>query len=107
MTEPSASEYVCFLEPGRPEMPTDPTEREQRLIGEHFAYLQDLTERGVGVLAGRTTDAPFVGLFVFRAESDEAAEALVGVDPGVAAGVFVARVRPFRVALLAGGLPPG
>jgi uncharacterized protein YciI len=102
------TEWVCFLEPSRAGMPSGPTAEEAAAVGEHFAYYQRLLGEGVLVLAGRTQEPPFVGLFVFRAKDRPAAEAIVAADPGVARGVFRARVQPYTVALLgtAGATPP-
>ena len=43
---------------------TGPTDAEQAVVAEHFAYLQDLTAQGVIILVGRTltTDENTMGL---------------------------------------------
>ncbi len=97
------NEYLYRIQPTRHAMLTDgPTPAEAELIGQHFAYLEGLTQQGVVVLAGRTltTDKSTFGIVIFRAASDKAARAVMAADPAVAGGVMRARLFPFRVALL-------
>ncbi len=97
------SQYLYRIQPTRPAMLTEgATDQEERLIGEHFAYLKNLTEIGVVQLAGRTTndDASTFGIVVFVSQSDEAARIIMEQDPAVAAGVFSAQIYPFSVALV-------
>jgi uncharacterized protein YciI len=96
-------QYLYRIQPTRPAMLTEgPTPDEQRIAGEHFRYLQGLTERGVVVLAGRTlnTDESSFGIVIFNADSDEAANAVAERDPAVRQGVMRAEVFPYRVALI-------
>ena len=43
---------LIFLRAVREEMPFEPTEEEERIAGEHFAYLQQLRAAGKLLLAG-------------------------------------------------------
>jgi len=95
-------QFICFLEPAREGMPEAPTPEEAAGVQAHFAYYSDLCDRNVLVLAGRTLEAPFIGVFIFEANSREHAERIVAEDPGVAGGTFTARVQPYRVALSRG-----
>ncbi len=95
--------YAYRIQPVRSDMlATGLDEREQAVVGEHFAYLQEALAQGVLLLAGRTltTDEKSFGIAVFRAESPEAAQAFTGNDPAVRKGVMRAEVFPFRIALL-------
>ena len=80
---------------------TGPTEREQAVVAEHLAYLQDLTAKGVIILVGRTltTDENTMGLAIFRAESEEAARQVMNGDPAVKKGVMTATLYPFKIVL--------
>ena len=80
---------------------TGPTDAEQAVVAEHFAYLQDLTAKGVIILVGRTltTDENTMGLAVFRAESEDAARQIMQGDPAVKRGVMTATLYPFKVVL--------
>ena len=95
-------EFIIFLEPARGGMVDDPTPEEAALVQRHFEYLKKLTDEGVVIVAGRTTEAPHVGVVVLRAGDRANAEAIVRGDPAIDAGVFRARVSGFRVALAAG-----
>ncbi|MBK7584595.1 MAG: redoxin domain-containing protein [Myxococcales bacterium] len=99
MTSPATPTFVYFIEPRRPEMVSTPTADEEAMIEKHFQYLKGLTERGVLILAGPSTDPPHTGIVVFRAADRPAAEAILGADPAVQAGVFSARLSAFRVSL--------
>ena len=74
---------------------------EQAVVAEHFAYLQDLTAKGIIILVGRTltTDENAMGLAVFRAESEDEALRIMNGDPAVAKGVMTATLYPFKVVL--------
>lgn len=74
---------------------------EEKIIGEHFNYLKDLTAQGVVYLAGRVEDASF-GIVVFEAESPEKAEEVMLNDPAVKAGLFRTELYPYRLALFKG-----
>ncbi len=95
-------EYLYRIEPTRRTMLTEGlTAKEERIVGEHFAYLQELTAQGVLILAGRTltTDERGLGIVIFRAPSADAARAIMEGDPAVRQGVMRAELFPFRVAL--------
>lgn len=98
------ADFLYKLHPSRPEMLTaGPTEAEQEATMDHFSYLKRAVDRGDVLLAGRTNtrDESTFGIVVFKAESDEAAQAFVDEDPAVKAGVMTAKLFPFRLAMLA------
>jgi hypothetical protein len=95
--------FIYKIQPVRPEMITEGrTPDEERIVGEHFDYLERLTKQGVVHLAGRTltNDNAGFGIIIFNAESDEAARRLVHEDPAVVQRVMRAELYPFRVALV-------
>jgi uncharacterized protein YciI len=99
-------EYLYLLRPTRLAMLTEgPTEQEQTLVGQHFNYLKELTERGVVVLMGRTqnNDETTFGIVIFRAPSDEAAREIMNNDPAVRNNIMTATLYPYRIALMAKG----
>jgi uncharacterized protein YciI len=77
------------------------TAHEPATVVEHFAYLQDLTGKGVVIFVGRTltSDENTMGLAVFRAESEDAARRIMDGDPVVKKGVMTATLDPFKVIL--------
>jgi len=102
MTLNESLEFLYRLTPTRSGMLTEgPTDEEARTVGAHFHYLKDLSEQGVVVLAGRTTteDEHVFGIVIFRAGSEEAAQALMESDPAVRAGVMQAELFPFSIAI--------
>jgi len=95
-------EWLCVLRPTRLGMLTEaPTETEIEVVGRHFAYQKDLTEKGVAILVGRTEnkDERTIGLSIFRAPSEEDAWQIVKSDPAVAEGVMTAELFPYMIAL--------
>jgi uncharacterized protein YciI len=81
------------------------TPREQDLVGEHFAYLVELRDRGVLILAGRTQENPGTfGLAIFEAPDEASARSVMEDDPAVRAGVFAATLHPYAVAVARAGL---
>ena len=92
-------EYLYLLRPVRAEMVTaGPNEREQKVLGEHVAYLTQLTKEGTLLVAGRTQEADSMGIAIFRAASDEDANKIMKGDPAVAQGIMTATLHPYSVA---------
>lgn len=95
--------YLYRIQPTRPAMLTEgSTPQESEIVGQHFAYLQKLTQQGTVLLAGRTlnTDVSSFGIVIFRAETEAEAQGIMQDDPAVAQGVMRAELFPYRVALL-------
>ena len=95
--------FLYKIQPVRPEMLVDgPTPQEEQVIGEHFAYLEDLTRKGVVFLAGRTltTGHSSFGIVIFSAEDEDGAGKVMHDDPAVQQRVMRAEFYPFRIALL-------
>jgi uncharacterized protein YciI len=99
------AEFLYILRPVRPAMLSEgPTPEEQRAVADHFAYLTDLTEKGIMILVGRTqTSGPdTMGLAIFEAADEDAARAIMAADPAVARGVMGATLYPYKIALMRG-----
>ncbi|GJM26417.1 MAG: hypothetical protein DHS20C16_28320 [Phycisphaerae bacterium] len=97
---PPDPHYIYFIHPVREGFITEPTPDEARKVGAHFAYLKKLTTEGTVLLAGPSTDPPYTGIIIFKAENREAAEAIMKGDPAVRAGVFRARLSPMTLSLV-------
>jgi len=97
--------FLCRIRPPRPEMLRDATEAEDRVVEEHFAYLKELAERGVVLLAGRTLNENPTGFGVIVFDTKTRTEDIVAADPAVGEGVFRADLYPFRIALVADRIP--
>jgi uncharacterized protein YciI len=80
-----------------------PTPEEAEIVAQHFAYLKQLTEQGVVVLAGRTlnTDEKSFGIVIMQADSEEAARNVMLNDPAIKHQVMHAELYPYRIALMA------
>jgi uncharacterized protein YciI len=100
--KPAMPQFLYRIQPTRVEMLTDgPTERESEIVGDHFAYLSNLTEKGVVLMAGRTLTAneSTFGIVVLVASTEAEASAIMNNDPAVKCGVMQAELFPYRVAL--------
>jgi uncharacterized protein YciI len=77
-----------------------PTEREQRVVGEHVAHVSRLADEGVVFLIGRTqTRTPnTMGFAMFWADDEEAARIIMNRDPAIAQGVMTGELFPYKVA---------
>ena len=96
-------QWIYLLKPSRLEMVTESaTPEESETVSRHFAYLKDLTEKGVTILMGRTqnNDENTLGIVIFEAEDESAARNIMESDPAVMAGVMRAELFPYRVALM-------
>ena len=78
------------------------TPEEDRIVGEHFAYLKDLASQGAVILAGRTlnTDPSSFGIVIFFAESEAEAKTIIHNDLAIQQGVMRAKLFPYRIAIL-------
>lgn len=96
-------QWLFVIRPSREAMISEgPTEQEMQLVGQHFAYWQDLTTRGVAFVVGRQQQSDPIpeGYAIYQAETEEEAKAIANNDPAVAHGVFKHQVFPYFVALL-------
>jgi len=96
-------QWIYVLKPARLEMLTEgSTPEEDEIVSRHFAYLSDLTGKGVMILMGRTqnNDESTFGIAIFEAENEEAARAIMENDPAVKNGVMTATLYPYKVALM-------
>ncbi len=92
--------WLLFLRPHRPEMPFEPTEEEDRITGEHFAYLQRLRAEGKLLLAGPSPVAgDTIGIGIFDIDDEAEVRSLVAADPAVASGIMTAEIRPLHIAV--------
>jgi uncharacterized protein YciI len=66
--------------------------QQQDAIVPHYRYMKQMYEKGVILDAGPTLDEPG-GVVILRAESLEAAEAIVAADPSVTMKMFVGEVH--------------
>ena len=97
------SEWLYYLKPARLGMLTEgATPKEDEIVGSHFAYLKDLTEKGIMILMGRTqnNDDSTFGIVIFEAEDEAAARKIMENDPAVKNGVMIATLYPYKIALM-------
>jgi uncharacterized protein YciI len=97
------SQWLYYLKPARLGMVTEgATPEEVETVSRHFAYLKDLTEKGVMILMGRTqnNDENTFGIAIFEAENEAAARQIMKNDPAVIGEVMHATLYPYKVALM-------
>ena len=97
------NQYLYIIQPERLSMLTEePTSHERETMAKHFAYLHQLTEQGILILAGRTlnNNVDTIGIAIINALSKEEARTIVDNDPAVSQGVMNARLYPYRVAFI-------
>jgi uncharacterized protein YciI len=97
------SQWLSYLEPTRLGMVTEgATPAEAETVSRHFAYLKDLTEKGVMIIVGRTQnkDENTFGIAIFEAEDEAAARQIMENDPAIIGDVMNATLYPYKVALM-------
>ncbi len=79
-----------------------PTLEEAEIVSHHFAYLQNLREKGVMIFMGRTqnNDDKTFRIEIFEAGDESAARNIIEADPAVKAGVMNAELYPYKIALM-------
>jgi len=95
-------QYLIKQVPNRLEMLTKgPTEQEVELISKHFNYLKDLSDKGIVLMAGRTTqdDESTMGITVIQVPNRNEALSIMNNDPAVLNRVMKAELFPYRVAI--------
>lgn len=98
-------QYLYVLRPIPPLLNSDNwTQKDEEIVGRHFAALQGLLKEGRLILAGKTggLDEKTFGLVVFEAENEAAARATMENDPAVSEGIMTAELFPYNVALMRG-----
>ena len=96
-------QFLYLLKPARLGMVTEgPTPTESEAVSRHFAYLTDLTNKGVMILVGRTqnNDESTLGIAIFEAGDESAARNIMENDPAVKGGVMTAELYPYQIALM-------
>lgn len=82
----------------------DWTEKEIQLVGIHFNYLKEYTEKGILFLAGRTVNEPMterdLGIAILETDTEEEARSIMQNDPAVKGGLMTAELFKFSLALL-------
>ena len=97
------TQWLYYLKPARLGMVTDrSTPEEAETVSRHFAYLKDLTEKGIMILMGCTqnNDENTFGIAIFEAEDESAARGIMENDPAIIGGVMQATLYPYKIALM-------
>lgn len=97
------SQYLYQLHPTRSDMLVQgPLESEVSILKAHLKYLDELTEKSVVLLAGRTqtTDDSTFGIVILKAESETTALDIMKNDPAVKEGVMHAKLFPYKIAMV-------
>lgn len=78
------------------------TENDNKIVREHFERLDNDTEKGKVILAGRTlnNDSTQFGIVIFKAKTEKEAEQYMNNDPAVKNKIMTASLFPFRTALI-------
>jgi uncharacterized protein YciI len=97
--------YMYLAVPPRKTFVFDATPAEQDILAQHFAYMEELARRGTLVLTGPSLDGEF-GVAIFEATQHDQAQAIVGEDPAIIAGMFTARLHPLKIGFLRGQSGP-
>ncbi len=88
--------FLYRIIPPRPDFAETATREEGEMMGQHYLYLKALHEQGVLIFTGRT-ESGSIGISVFEAKDQAAAQAVSDGDPAKQAGVIDIVVEPFRI----------
>lgn len=75
-------------------------ENTNEIVEEHFKNLQNLLSDGILTMARRFSE-DLIGLVMIEAKSRQEALEIMKNDPAVKAGIFHAKLYPWRIALKA------
>jgi len=102
---PETKQFFLRLIPPRPTFHLDASPDEQRIMSEHFVYLNGLAAKGKVLIAGPCFD-PLFGMAVLEVESREEAEGIMQNDPSVKAGVNSYELQEMRASIRAHHVRP-
>ena len=91
-------QFIYLIRPVRPGFLEEVTPKEEEIMGRHFNYLKELTEKKEAILAGPCLDRVF-GICIFEAESEKEARRIMEADPAVREKVMTAELHPFKISL--------
>ena len=98
--------YFVRLLGTRPGWPENMTEREQKIMEDHFQYLKKLTDERKVLMAGPCFTSPPFGLIVLHVDSEAEAREIMSKEPSVVGGVHTYDMAPLVVSLMAVNPPP-
>ena len=99
---PAKSQFLCILKLTPAYHPDAArTPEAQATVQAHFERLQAETQKGTVILAGRTQEPndQTMGLIIFEAANETEARAFAEADPAVKAGIMIATIHPYKVAV--------
>lgn len=102
--KPASKQYLVKLLGTRPGWPEDMTQREEKIMDEHYEYLKKLTREKKVVLAGPCFGFNF-GLIILQTESENEAKEIMDIEPSVVEGVHTYELGSLRVSLLMDNRP--
>jgi uncharacterized protein len=80
------------------------TEEASEIVGRHFNYLKDLTEKQIVIMAGRTLNEPMTqedfGIVILETNSIDLARNIMDNDPSIKGNVMYGTLYDFSLALL-------
>ena len=93
--------FFGIIKPARDDFISNPTEEDNKIMGEHFQYLKDLLTKGKLVLAGPVlNEKKPMGILIFECETIDEAEKLLKNDPSVKLGIQnIKKLEPFKLSL--------
>ena len=93
--------FYAVIKPYRQDFITNPKEEEDKIMGDHFRYLQALLEQDKLFFAGPTLiPSEPSGIIILETKTEEEAKKLLENDPSVKAGIQkIADFRPIRLSL--------
>lgn len=98
--EPAAPQfYLVELHGTREGWPDNMTKDEERVLGEHFAYLKNLTAKGKVLMAGPVWGK--FGLIVLKVQSESELHEIMDNEPSVVQKVHTYEFAPMVVSLMA------
>ncbi|MGB5107817.1 MAG: SRPBCC domain-containing protein [Candidatus Zixiibacteriota bacterium] len=97
--QPAPQFYLVELLGTRAGWPENMTADEERVLGEHFVYLKDLTAKGKCLMAGPVWGK--FGLVVLKVRSEAEAHEIMGKEPSVVQKVHTYQLSPMVVSLMA------
>ena len=78
------------------------TEKEELVVRDHYKNLEQLKEKDILLLAGKTkgNDKDTIGIVIFKAPTHEEALKIMNSDPAIKSGIMIGFLQEYSTALL-------
>ncbi|MGD8190429.1 YciI family protein [Brevibacillus ginsengisoli] len=102
--ENQKQQFIYVLKPCQRLLDNTCTKEDEQIIHNHFQYLQQLSQEGKVVLAGRTLvmDESTFGIVILEVDEEEEGRSIMENDPAIKYNLMTSSFYPYHIAIIRG-----